>query len=309
MISPVKSTNSSVKQETGDDSNSSSDEGSTACNNNDNTVDDDEEVVLNPSRDRDSSNIISLDDNKPSEHQPGVIIASGLDSKYVACLDPLDGSGNADAAICTATIFGVFANDEENPLKDKEELQQSVLKPGKTLCAAGYCLYSSATILVFSVGDGVHGFTLDPQLGEFVLTHPNIRIPKRGNIYSCNEANSEGWSDGVNRYLKALKTGQGQTGEKYTSRYVGSMVGDIHRTLMYGGIFLYPSDADRHPKGNLQLLYKSSPLGYLVEQAGGKCLTSGKADLLSAVPKKIHERAPCFIGSLDDIDELKDYLD
>lgn len=187
-------------------------------------------------------------------------------------------------------------------------MQQSILQPGKNLRAAGYCLYSSATILIFSIGDGVHGFTLDPQLGEFVLTHPNIRIPKRGNIYSCNEANSEGWTDGINDYLKALKTGKNQTKEKYTSRYVGSMVGDIHRTLMYGGIFLYPSDTDKHPKGNLQLLYKSIPLGYLVEQAGGKSLTSKRVPLLEAQPQKIHERAPCFFGSPYDINELKRYL-
>jgi len=133
--------------------------------------------------------IESVTDDKPSEHQPGVIIASGLDdSKYVACLDPLDGSGNADAGICTATIFGIFENDENQPI-DEIELQKSVLQPGKNLRAAGYCLYSSATILIFSIGDGVHGFTLDSQLGEFVLTHPNVRIPKLGNVYSCNEAN------------------------------------------------------------------------------------------------------------------------
>ena len=136
--------------------------------------------------------------------------------------------------------------------------------------AAGYCLYSSATVLVFTLKDGVYGFTLDPQIQEFVLTHDNLTIPKRGNVYSCNEANSEGWSDDWKTYLKKLKLGQGQTKTRYAHRYVGSMVGDIHRTLLYGGIFAYPSDKLHKPEGNLQLLYKSAPMAFIVHHAGGK---------------------------------------
>lgn len=267
----------------------------------------------------------SNDDSGPAEHQPGVLIAKALDSRYVACFDPLDGSGNADAAICTGTVFGVFETPEDpdegaangrrgedavppTSVDDMSEaLVDAVLQPGKNLRAAGYCLYSSATILVFTLGDGTHGFTLDPQINEFVLTHPNVRIPPRGNVYSCNEANSEGWDEDLKRYLKALKLGENQTGRRYALRYVGSMVGDIHRTLMYGGIFCYPADDDVHPRGNLQLLYKSAPMGYVVEQAGGKS-TNGKRSLLDVTPGRVHERSPCFIGSPEDIDEMKTYV-
>ena len=261
------------------------------------------------------------------EHQPGVLIASALDSKYVAFFDPLDGSGNADAAICTGTVFGIFEtedgendNDEDEDegidnvvvgggdgTTDQDVLVNSVLQPGKKLVAAGYCLYSSATILVFTLGDGTHGFTLDPQINEFVLTHPNIKIPPRGNVYSCNEANSEGWSEDVLKYLHALKSGENETKERYALRYVGSMVGDIHRTLMYGGIFLYPGDSKLYPKGNLQLLYKSAPMSYVIEQAGGMS-TNGKVNLLDVRPSRVHERSPCFIGSPEDINEMKKYI-
>jgi len=262
----------------------------------------------------------------PDEHQPGVLITSALDSKYVACFDPLDGSGNADAAICTGTVFGIFETGGEEQqngneltngdvvddlsdgrVKSDNLMVNAVLQPGKNLRAAGYCLYSSATILVFTLGDGTHGFTLDPQINEFVLTHPNIMIPKRGNVYSCNEANSMGWADDLQRYVQALKTGENETGERYALRYVGSMVGDIHRTLMYGGIFFYPADTCQHPKGNLQLLYKSSPMSFIIQQAGGKS-TNGKKELLDIRPKTVHERSPCFIGSPDNIDEMKKYI-
>lgn len=285
-------------------------------------------------------------DSGPASHQPGVLIASGLDNKYVACFDPLDGSGNADATICTGTVFGLFETNEENnnnnnnsneeeddgidnvvvgggdgmddnnyddeggvmkPTKPSDNLVKAVLQPGKNLRAAGYCLYSSATILVFTLGNGTHGFTLDPQINEFVLTHPNIRIPQKGNVYSCNEANSEAWDDDLKRYVQALKTGNNPTQQRYALRYVGSMAGDIHRTLMYGGIFFYPSDNDLHPQGNLQLLYKIAPMSYIIDQAGGKC-TNGKTNLLNIAPKRVHERSPCFIGSPQNIDEMKQYI-
>ena len=269
-------------------------------------------------------------DEGPAEHQPGVLIASALDSKYVAYFDPLDGSGNADATICTGTVFGIFEEKEEDEedirfedhgidnvvvgggdggvvaAKRNDFMVNSVLQPGRNLVAAGYCLYSSATILVFTMGDGTHGFTLDPQINEFVLTHPNIKIPPRGNVYSCNEANSESWSDDLKKYVRALKTGENETNERYALRYIGSMVGDIHRTLMYGGIFFYPSDSF-HPNGNLQLLYKSAPMSYVIEQAGGAS-TNGKINLLDVCPSRVHERSPCFIGSPEDINEMKKYI-
>ena len=283
-----------------------------------------------------------MDWERPEQHQPGVLIASALDSNYVACLDPLDGSGNADASICTGTVFGVFEinnsnnnnnnnNDHQNITstnntpkdhrrKDGQQQQQqqqdgndpllleAVLQPARNMRAAGYCLYSSATVLVFTLRDGVYGFTLDPQIQEFVLTHDNLTIPKRGNVYSCNEANSEGWSDDWKSYLKRLKLGQGQTKTKYAHRYVGSMVGDIHRTLLYGGIFAYPSDRLHKPEGNLQLLYKSAPMAFILHHAGGKALDGSGADLLDKKPDRIHQKSPCFMGSPADIDELKTQL-
>mmetsp|Transcript_22342 Transcript_22342/g.31461 ORF Transcript_22342/g.31461 Transcript_22342/m.31461 type:complete len:213 (+) Transcript_22342:452-1090(+) len=203
-------------------------------------------------------------------------------------------------------MMGDHQDDDANN-KPTDILVNAVLQPGRNLRAAGYCLYSSATILVFTLGDGTHGFTLDPQINEFVLTHPNIRIPKRGNVYSTNEANSEYWSQDIQSYIKALKTGNNASHQPYALRYIGSMVSDIHRTLMYGGIFLYPSDSYLHPRGNLQLLYKSAPMAYIIEQAGGKS-TNGKRPLLDIRPNTVHERSPCFIGSPDDIDEMMTYI-
>jgi len=272
------------------------------------------------------------DEEAPAQHQPGVLVASAYDSNYVAILDPLDGSGNADAAICTGTIFGVF--EDKNANADGSEagvggdeddgidnvvlggsdsspnvLLDAVLQPASNMRAAGYCLYSSATVLVFTLGEGcVYGFTLDPQTKEFILTHNNLTIPQRGNVYSCNEANSEGWSADIRNYLKALKTGDNQTKRRYAHRYVGSMVGDIHRTLLYGGIFMYPSDTVDHPQGNLQLLYKSSPIAFVVSQAGGKSLDETGNNLLDVQPERVHQKSPCFIGSPDDVDELQNYL-
>jgi fructose-1,6-bisphosphatase I len=201
---------------------------------------------------------------QPGQHQPGVLIA--YDQDNIACLDPLDGSGNADASICSGTVFGVFEKAKSEEINE-ETLLEAVLQPGRNMRAAGYCLYSSATVLVFTLGSSVYGFTLDPQTQEFILTHDRLTIPARGNVYSCNEANSEGWGDSWKAYLKNLKLGQGETQQRYALRYVGSMVGDIHRTLLYGGVFAYPSDRLHKPQGNLQLLYKSAPLAFVMHHA------------------------------------------
>ena len=239
-------------------------------------------------------------------HQPGVIVA--YDENYCACLDPLDGSGNADASICTGTVFGIFKRDSND--KSQTLDPNTILQPAKNMRAAGYCLYSSATVLVFTLGEGVYGFTLDPQIQEFVLTHDKLTIPDRGTVYSCNEANSEGWDDesGWKTYLKKLKLGQGETKTRYAHRYVGSMVGDIHRTLLYGGIFAYPSNTLHKPKGNLQLLYKVAPMAFVVAHAGGKALDEQGDNLLDKQPERIHQKSPCFMGSPGDVDELKTYL-
>jgi fructose-1,6-bisphosphatase I len=253
---------------------------------------------------------------QPDQHQPGVLIA--YDEHNLACLDPLDGSGNADASICTGTVFGVFGRDQQEKedttttttTTDSESLLEAVLQPANKMKAAGYALYSSATVLVFTLGSSVYGFTLDPQIQEFVLTHDKLTIPPRGNVYSCNEANSEGWDDGSGwkAYLKNIKLGQGETQQRYALRYVGSMVGDIHRTLLYGGVFAYPSDKLDKPHGNLQLLYKIAPMAFVVNHAGGKAMDESGSDLLDIRPERIHQKSPCFMGSPKDMDELRQYL-
>mmetsp|Transcript_11262 Transcript_11262/g.27046 ORF Transcript_11262/g.27046 Transcript_11262/m.27046 type:complete len:445 (-) Transcript_11262:219-1553(-) len=248
-------------------------------------------------------------EEQPGQHQPGVLIA--YDQDNIACLDPLDGSGNADASICSGTVFGVFEKSESVDAGqeiNESTLLEAVLQPGQNMRAAGYCLYSSATVLVFTLGSSVYGFTLDPQIQEFVLTHDKLTIPTRGNVYSCNEANSEGWGDSWKAYLKNLKLGQGETQQRYALRYVGSMVGDIHRTLLYGGVFAYPSDRLHKPQGNLQLLYKSAPLAFVMHHAGGKAIDESGDNLLSKRPERIHQKSPCFLGSPEDMDELKKYL-
>jgi fructose-1,6-bisphosphatase I len=194
-----------------------------------------------------------------SVYSNDVLIEKG--GKYVAVFDPLDGSSNVDASIPTGTIFGIFRNDEEcNFITDEDPDQilddederclQNALQPGENLVAAGYCLYSSSTILMFTIGNGVQGFTLDEAIGEYRLTHPNVRIPKRGSIYSMNEANRWDWDQPMQDYITDIQQGRGDLKKRYSSRYIGSMVADVHRTLLYGGIFGYPADK-KNPDGKL----------------------------------------------------------
>lgn len=248
----------------------------------------------------------SRDAEQPHEHQPGVLVA--YDQHNIAVFDPLDGSGNADASICTGTVFGVFKKDPTKDYTTQSALLEDILKPGNKMHMAGYCLYSSATVLVFTLKNKVYGFTLDPQIQEFVLTHDSLTIPQRGNVYSCNEANSEGWNEQFKTYLRQLKLGQGETKTRYAHRYVGSMIGDIHRTLLYGGIFCYPSDKLEKPEGNLQLLYKSAPMAFIVDKAGGKAMDEDGSNLLDKRPERVHQKSPCFMGSPKDMEELQKYL-
>merc|ERR1719443_2575210 len=245
------------------------------------------------------------------EEDAPVLIEEAYSGKYVAVFDPLDGSSNIDAAISTGTIFGIF--EEGDPagctIPDKDTMGDAevkclvdTLQPGSKLVASGYVMYSSSTILVMTMGNGVNGFTLDPTIGEFVLTHPNIQIPKRGKIYSINEANYYDWDPALQEYINNLKAGKGESGEKYSARYIGSMVGDIHRTLLYGGIFGYPGDA-KNPNGKLRLLYEGAPMSYIVEQAGGKS-TTGSQRIMEITPNGVHQRVPVFLGSPADIDEV-----
>jgi fructose-1,6-bisphosphatase I len=245
--------------------------------------------------------------------------------KYTAVFDPLDGSSNVDAGIPTGTIFGIFEDPaeciipeeacaEESFLAPPDDCDVSIasqqclaatLQPGTSLVASGYCLYSSSTFFCLTLGAGVQIFTLDSQIGEFVLTHPNVQIPTRGYIYSMNEANRQMWDAPLRAYIDDLQAGKGESGKRYTARYVGSMVGDVHRTLLYGGLFGYPADS-KNKNGKLRLLYEAAPMAYLVEQAGGLALT-GKTRIMDLIPQSVHQRVPVILGSIDDVREVRKY--
>nr|XP_043629577.1 fructose-1,6-bisphosphatase class 1 [Erigeron canadensis] len=221
---------------------------------------------------------------------------------FVVVTDPLDGSRNIDASIPTGTIFGVYKRlIELDSLPVEEKAMLNSLQSGSRLVAAGYVLYSSATIMCISFGSGAHAFTLDHTTGDFVLTHPDIKIPPRGQIYSVNDARYFDWPEGLRRYIDTIRQGKGKFPKKYSARYICSLVADFHRTLMYGGVAMNPRD-------HLRLVYEANPLSFLAEQAGGKG-SDGKNRILSLQPVKLHQRLPLFLGSPDDIDELESYGD
>uniref|UniRef100_A0A5B7BYS6 fructose-bisphosphatase n=1 Tax=Davidia involucrata TaxID=16924 RepID=A0A5B7BYS6_DAVIN len=224
------------------------------------------------------------------------------DGPFVVVTDPLDGSRNIDASIPTGTIFGIYNRCVElDHLPVEEKAMLNSLQSGSRLVAAGYVLYSSATILCTSFGSGTHAFTLDHSTGDFILTHPNIKIPPRGQIYSVNDARYFDWPEGLRRYIDNVRQGKGKYPKKYSARYICSLVADFHRTLMYGGVAMNPRD-------HLRLVYEANPLSFLVEQAGGRG-SDGKSRILSIQPVKLHQRLPLFLGSLDDMEELESYGD
>lgn len=222
--------------------------------------------------------------------------------KYVLLYDPLDGSSNIDANVTVGSIFSIYRRVSA---AGKGTLQDC-LQPGYKQIAAGYVIYGSSTMLVYTTGDGVHGFTLDPSIGEFLLSHENIRIPRRGKIYSVNEGNSRWWEDGMKNYVKYLKDEDKATSRPYSGRYIGSMVADVHRTLLYGGIFMYPGDK-KNPNGKLRLMYEANPMAYIVEQAGGRA-SNGKKRILDVIPEKLHQRTPLFLGSEEDVAIAEEFI-
>ncbi|CAI4228652.1 unnamed protein product [Auanema sp. JU1783] len=218
---------------------------------------------------------------------------------YIVTFDPLDGSSNIDCLVSIGTIFGIYKKVNNEPTLD------DVLRPGREMVAAGYALYGSACMVVLSTGDGVNGFTLDPSIGEFILTHPNMKCKSKGSIYSLNEGYAKTWSKGLAEYIRTRK--DPEEGKKVMGqRYVGSMVADVHRTLLNGGIFLYPPTAAA-PNGKLRLLYECNPMAFIMEQAGGLA-TSGTGPILDIKPTAIHQRAPIYLGSKDDVEELLGYI-
>jgi len=223
--------------------------------------------------------------------------------KYVLLFDPLDGSSNIDANISIGTIFSIYRRITSD---GKPGTLEDCLQQGIKQVAAGYIVYGSSTILVYTAGHGVHGFTLDPSFGEFILSHENIRCPKKGTIYSINEGNYKYWHPGLKKYIKYLQEEDEATGRPYSTRYIGSMVADIHRNLLYGGIFMYPADS-RHPEGKLRLMYECNPMAFIVEAAGGKAI-NGEKRILEIQPDSLHQKTPIFIGSEDDIKMVEDFM-
>ena len=218
--------------------------------------------------------------------------------KYVLLFDPLDGSSNIDANVNIGTIFSIHrkkTDGENGKLED-------CLQKGRDQVAAGYIVYGSSTMLVYTTGQGVNGYTLDPSVGEFLLSHEDIKIPTKGKIYSINEGNTNFWDEGTKKYISYLKEKDPATGRPYSLRYIGSLVADFHRNLLYGGIFLYPTDYKdpKKPKGKLRLLYEASPLAFIVEQAGGLA-TTGKENIMDVQPTELHQKVPLIIGSKEDV--------
>ena len=218
------------------------------------------------------------------------------DGKYVIAMDPLDGSSNLGSNVPVGTIFGIWKKRELNRPAKLEDFLQS----GRQMVAAGYAIYGAKTSFVYSSGNGAHGFTLDPAIGEFVLTEEKIQIPERGSIYSTNEGNSVKWAPGVRNFIEELKREDKAQGTPYSARYVGSLIADFDRNLKKGGIFLYPAD-NKNARGKLRLMYECNPLSFIVEQAGGRSV-DGLKNVLDLVPTDIHERCPLIIGSKHEVD-------
>ena len=218
---------------------------------------------------------------------------------FVVCFDPVDGSSNLDVNGIVGTIFSVLKKCGDGP----EHARADVLQPGTAQAAAGYIMYGPSTLLVVTTGDGVHGFTLDRAGGGYVRTHTALRIPARGRTYSVNDGNFTRWPDGVRRFVEHVRAIDVASGRPYTARYAGSLVMDVHRTLLEGGIYLYPEDAagsGKQSTGKLRLMYECSPMGMIVEQAGGAAST-GRARVLDLVPTAPHQRVPLLIGSAEDV--------
>lgn len=242
---------------------------------------------------RESIGVLASEENE----EPLLVHKGSENATYAVVFDPLDGSSNIDVNVSVGTTFSILRRPDGSSLNDP---QSWVLQPGSEQIAAGYVVYGSSTILVYSVGNGVHGFTLDPAVGAFILSHPNMQMPKQGNYYSVNESYRDSFPDRYNGYLDRLR--QGALARPYASRYIGSMVADFHRTLLKGGVFLYPPTKD-NAEGKLRLLYEANPVAFLAEAAGGMA-TDGHQRILDIVPTSIHQRTPIVVGGQTEIEEF-----
>jgi len=226
------------------------------------------------------------------------------EGKYIVCMDPLDGSSNIDVNVSIGTIFSIYRRISEagNP-----SVEEDFLQPGTMQVAAGYVLYGSSTMLVYTTGMGVTGFTLDPSIGEFFLSHRKISMPEPGTIYSINEGNYINFPPGVKQYIKYCQEIDPATHRPYTSRYIGSLVADFHRNMMKGGIYLYPQTTS-HPEGKLRLTYECNPIAFLAEQSGGMATDGMGNRILEIPPQSIHQRVPFFVGSTNMVKQVEKYM-
>jgi fructose-1,6-bisphosphatase I len=239
-----------------------------------------------------------------SEEEDEIVIFEGVENgKYVVLMDPLDGSSNIDVNVSVGTIFSIYRRitPAGTPVTEEDFLQ-----PGNQQVAAGYVVYGSSTMLVYTTGCGVHAFTYDPSLGVFCLSAEKMEFPETGYTYSINEGNYIRFPQGVKKYLKFCQEEDQPTHRPYTSRYIGSLVADFHRNLLKGGIYLYPSTAS-HPQGKLRLLYECNPMAFLAEQAGGKA-SDGKNRILDLTPETLHQRSPFFVGNTDMVNDQERFL-
>ena len=235
------------------------------------------------------------------ELDEAVVLKNNPDAHYIVNMDPLDGSSNIDANVSIGTIFSILEVDP------KRSGQTQCLQAGTRQVAAGYVIYGSSTMFVYTTRGGkVNGFTLDPSVGEYFCCHRDIKIPEQGKIYSANEGNYLKWQEGVKRYLKYIQAIEPDDNRPLTSRYIGSLVADFHRNLLYGGIFMYPSDY-KHPNGKLRLLYEANPLALVVENAGGMA-TNGVTPILEIEPNDLHQRVPLFIGSRSNVMQVMEFM-
>lgn len=239
-----------------------------------------------------------------SEEEEDFIIVNeehAQNAHYVVLFDPLDGSSNIDVNASIGTIFSIYKR-----VSSGKPTIEDILQAGNQLVAAGYVIYGSSTMMVYSTGHGVNGFTLDPSIGEFCLSHPNIKTPAKGKIYSINEGESNNWPSYVRSYVEHCKENVKEENRPYSLRYIGSMVADLHRNLIKGGIFIYPPTT-KAPNGKLRLLYECNPMSFLVEQAGGKS-TNGSQRILDIQPTELHQRVPIFIGSANMVDKIPSFI-
>jgi fructose-1,6-bisphosphatase I len=263
-----------------------------------------------------------------SEEEDDIIpVENGYEGKYTLAFDPLDGSSNIDVNVSIGTIFSIHRRktdsgqppfgrrstdpgEEFQPARRKSGTAKDLLQKGREQVAAGYIIYGSSTMLVFTTGEGVHGFTLDPSVGEFYLSHPDIKIPEKSKYFSVNEGNYSYWDENMRRYIDYLKQQDKESRRPYSSRYIGSLVADFHRNIISGGIFLYPRDNKdpAKPTGKLRLLYEAAPLAFVVEQAGGRAITGDGREIMEIEPEELHQRVPLIIGCRYDIDEAEAFL-